>query len=98
MSIKSLKLAAREAGERFFDTGFPCKEGHISKRYASTGQCVECMTAKTSKPLTQYQELAGLQFFKPTRMLVVSGVTPVQLDALDLHLATCAAAWLGTTR
>ena len=31
-SIKQLRIQAFERGERFFHTGRPCKEGHISKR------------------------------------------------------------------
>jgi len=36
--------AASEGKDRYF-TGKPCKAGHLSERYVSTGQCVECLKA-----------------------------------------------------
>lgn len=34
--------AAKIAGERFYFTGKPCKNGHVSKRYTGTGSCSAC--------------------------------------------------------
>ena len=33
---------ARLAGESLYYTGKPCRKGHDSPRYVSSGQCVEC--------------------------------------------------------
>jgi 5-methylcytosine-specific restriction endonuclease McrA len=37
---------ARQAGQRFYFTGIPCKNGHISERYSSRGACVQCAKEK----------------------------------------------------
>ena len=42
MSLPATKSEARDAGEPHYFTGIPCARGHISKRYASTGQCFDC--------------------------------------------------------
>lgn len=34
--------AAKAAGERFYETSKPCRNGHLSKRYTATGQCARC--------------------------------------------------------
>lgn len=31
---------------RFYETGKPCKYGHIAKRYVSNGECVDCRAQK----------------------------------------------------
>ena len=41
--------AAKAAGERFYSTGKPCANGHMSKRYTSTGICAECAIKNTLK-------------------------------------------------
>lgn len=40
--MPTTKKEARLSNEPFFYTGRPCIDGHLSKRYASTGNCVEC--------------------------------------------------------
>lgn len=41
--LKSKERAlALEKGEQFFHVNKPCSQGHTSKRYTSTGRCVEC--------------------------------------------------------
>lgn len=42
MQIISRK-EAKEQGLDFYYTGKPCKHGHVSKRYVSTGVCLECI-------------------------------------------------------
>ncbi len=39
--------AAKVAGERFYHTGKPCRNGHLSKRYTGTGVCAVCATTNT---------------------------------------------------
>lgn len=43
-------------GESFYDTGRPCSHGHISKRYASTGCCVECTKMYSAKIRQSYAD------------------------------------------
>lgn len=40
-----LRKAARDAGEKYYSTGKPCKNSHLAKRQVTNGVCVEC--AKT---------------------------------------------------
>lgn len=39
--------AAKAIGERFYFTGKPCKNGHLSKRYTGTGICAVCAVKNT---------------------------------------------------
>jgi hypothetical protein len=39
----SARLKAAELGQIRYSTGAPCKRGHLSERYTSTGGCVECL-------------------------------------------------------
>lgn len=39
--------AAIATGNRFYTTDRPCRRGHLTKRYTSTGNCVDCMTITT---------------------------------------------------
>ena len=43
MSRAAERASAKLAGEKFYFTGKPCKNGHISKRYTDRGTCVQCM-------------------------------------------------------
>jgi 5-methylcytosine-specific restriction endonuclease McrA len=38
----AVRAAAREAGAQVFDTGVPCRNGHLSPRYVSDGKCARC--------------------------------------------------------
>ncbi len=38
----NLRETAANAGQMYYSTGKPCKRGHPSKRYTSSGNCVEC--------------------------------------------------------
>jgi len=44
----SWKVAKREGAIRY-STGKPCKRGHISDRFTSSRQCVECQAIRTLK-------------------------------------------------
>jgi hypothetical protein len=37
------RAEAKALGLKFYNTGKPCKHGHLSDRYASTAICVECV-------------------------------------------------------
>lgn len=43
------RIAAKEAGERFYSNGKLCKHGHESFRYTSNGHCVECDVTKAKQ-------------------------------------------------
>lgn len=40
--MKRTRKEAIEAGDEFYYTGKPCKNGHIAKRRTLHGNCVEC--------------------------------------------------------
>lgn len=40
---------ARERGFRFYDTGEPCKYGHVSHRRTGDGRCMECDRAREKR-------------------------------------------------
>lgn len=42
MSLPETRAEARTSGLKFFFTGVVCEQGHIARRYTSTGGCVEC--------------------------------------------------------
>jgi len=41
--LPATREEAIEAGSIFFFTGQPCKNGHIAKRYTTSGQCTQCL-------------------------------------------------------
>lgn len=47
---------AREAGLRFYFTGKQCKYGHVSPRYTSRKQCVECNKERSARCHAEYRE------------------------------------------
>lgn len=46
----STKTEAAAVGLARFFTGQPCKRGHLSERYTSTGACVECLGVRQGGP------------------------------------------------
>lgn len=85
-----LKLQARETGQRFYTTGAPCNNGHVGRRYASNGCCVECLTGKSDKPLNEGQVYEGMFRHKPPAMLMPKAATAEILEELDGYLVMCA--------
>jgi hypothetical protein len=60
MSVSSdpARAAALAAGEKQYDPGIPCRQGH-RLRYAANGKCVLCMfTQGTGKPASEYRPRA----------------------------------------
>lgn len=45
MRNMTARAAAKAAGERYYDTGAPCKQGHVAKRATLSGSCTQCMAA-----------------------------------------------------
>lgn len=42
------RKAAHERNLKFFFSGRPCRKGHLSRRYVSTGSCVDCQKEHVS--------------------------------------------------
>lgn len=40
------RIAAKEAGDRTYNTGKPCQNGHLSDRWTRSGNCILCDRAK----------------------------------------------------
>ncbi len=40
--MKKIRAEALAAGDQYYDTGKPCKYGHLSKRATVDGACCEC--------------------------------------------------------
>jgi len=68
-------IRARELGELYYFTGKRCSKGHLSLRYASSGNCVDCFSVKqltvktnfrgrSSKRSAENQQLAEQAFNK----------------------------------
>jgi hypothetical protein len=49
----SPRQLAMAKGDRFYDPGYPCRQGHHSLRYTSGSVCVECAKAHALKPQSQ---------------------------------------------
>ena len=44
----SARQKAIEAGLTTYNTGKPCRVGHVADRYVSNGECLECVKARNS--------------------------------------------------
>lgn len=47
--MKNNGIAARNSGDQFYYTGEPCRRGHLSPRYSSSGNCRDCIAEKRGK-------------------------------------------------
>jgi hypothetical protein len=45
---RGLRTAAAARGDRYFETGVPCKRWHVGQRYTSDGGCVECAALRAA--------------------------------------------------
>lgn len=50
----NLREHARQNGQTFFFTNKPCKNGHLSKRYVSTGGCYDCLKNSNRNIINKY--------------------------------------------
>jgi 5-methylcytosine-specific restriction endonuclease McrA len=41
--------AAKLAGEQYYSTGKPCRNGHVARRYMASGKCAACEIAKSTR-------------------------------------------------
>jgi hypothetical protein len=90
--LQAAKLAAREAGEITFTIGIPCRRGHISPRYASTGACITCLTGKVYGGGI-HASLRGL--IKPYvfSAKLSSALSDYDTDMLETYLTICVNAY-----
>jgi hypothetical protein len=65
---------ARAQGLKHFCTGVPCKRGHIGKRTASDGKCVECVNLRNLESYERNREtrLAANQRWKDANRLQIA--------------------------
>ena len=49
MNKRGKRHEAMAAGDQYYETGLPCKNGHTTKRLTVTGACVSCTAANTRK-------------------------------------------------
>jgi|SRR5579859_1095797 len=85
-SIYSQRLLAARAGEKFFTTGKPCKYGHYSKRYTSTGGCVTCVSVVVSPKLMPFD---GVKTYQSEKLLTLEESTNAERIELRLYLQRC---------
>jgi hypothetical protein len=87
----STKAQATEAGLTKFFTGNPCKRGHVSERYTSTGACAECLGVRQADPgLTRAfkeQEDRFRARFNAEHEAHMARRAELKLAMLDLHLS-----------
>lgn len=50
------RMAAAKLGLVTYYTGKPCKHGHDSRRYTTSGACVECLAASTEAHRKEIRE------------------------------------------
>lgn len=51
---------ALQAVEPFYQTGKPCKHGHIAKRLTISGGCYECITIASKTQMAQTKHIRKL--------------------------------------
>lgn len=57
-------IRARDLGETYYFTGKRCSKGHLSPRYASSGNCVECIAEKRGKVAINYKGRSSKRSFE----------------------------------
>jgi hypothetical protein len=55
MQVSSRKMALRQNLPHYF-TGRPCRNGHLAKRHAGCGTCIECGREKSKRHHRKYPE------------------------------------------
>lgn len=88
MNQTQMKLAAAARGDKTFDTGVPCKNGHLALRYTSTGACLECLNPTRTKPrvTADVRYISRAIPFAIDRRIATS---ETRLNALDAFLQDC---------
>lgn len=55
--MKHTRGEAMRAVERYYNTGKPCKRGHVAKRYTRSGACYECLKTHETLKLQTFSRL-----------------------------------------
>lgn len=55
-NLRGSRKEAREAGEKYYFTGKPCKYGHIDKRLSKSCHCFSCLRVNSNKYYAKYPE------------------------------------------
>jgi hypothetical protein len=50
------RMAAARAGKMMYYTGKPCKYGHTTGRYTSTGACIQCLSESSQAQREEIRE------------------------------------------
>jgi len=87
------RIAARRTGALTYNTGKPCKHGHTTDRYTSTGGCLGCLHIITES--TRRAVIVGRSHASPTdAAMLYDKPFPLSMHALldKLHAAHHSAA------
>jgi hypothetical protein len=85
-SIFQLRTQAAARGETTINTGKPCKHGHYSPRYVSTGGCIQCLTVTV---LPKYESFDGVAGYATDKLLTLKNSTHAERIELRLYLQRC---------
>jgi hypothetical protein len=84
--MENLRDRARAAGKATYNTGKPCRQGHMADRYVSTGHCVMCQRKHSADAIAERNAVPSATF----------RVYPREVQAFGLFALTLAAAhWPG---
>lgn len=85
MSTKPQTRTRNEAiltGDRRFYTGLPCRKGHLSERYTSTGGCISCL-----RPALAFAQLKGRvdprYVYQPPTIILDSPLPSARVEELN---------------
>lgn len=65
--MKKSPIEAAAAGEEYYFTGVPCKNGHLSKRYTINSDCMECAKERNKQNMRQYRSKLKTLMAKTTK-------------------------------
>lgn len=84
--MENLREVARVAGKATYNTGKPCRKGHMADRYVSTGHCVTCQRQHSAEAIAERNNVPSHTF----------RVYPREVQAFGLFALTLAAShWPG---
>ncbi len=84
--LESNMISRKEAQAKLlrkYNTGKPCRNGHLSDRYTSTGMCCECNKMHVAASNAKYKFNKNMQ----TRTVVYNDVPIDVINELDAFLA-----------
>lgn len=83
MRNSDLKAMAAFEGRKRYNTGLPCKRGHMSDRQTSNGACIQCVRPKITPLPSIVQQAVRFASFMPIE------TTTAEMDALHVYLTEC---------